>query len=30
MPEVNIKCFPRDQTHQQKTALAADIAETIV
>ncbi|MGS6580576.1 tautomerase family protein, partial [Enterobacter hormaechei] len=30
MPQVYINCFPRDLTHQQKTALATDIAETIV
>ncbi len=30
MPHVDIKCFPRDLTDEQKTALAADIAETIV
>ncbi|MGS6402087.1 tautomerase family protein, partial [Enterobacter intestinihominis] len=30
MPHVYIKCFPRDLTDEKKTALAADIAETIV
>ncbi|HCU0177574.1 tautomerase PptA [Enterobacter hormaechei] len=30
MPHVDIKCFPRELTDEQKTALAADIAETIV
>ncbi|MDU4841180.1 MAG: tautomerase PptA [Leclercia adecarboxylata] len=29
MPHVNIKCFPRDLNDEQKTALAADIAEVI-
>ena len=29
MPHVDIKCFPRDLTDEQKTALAADIAEAI-
>ena len=29
MPHVDIKCFPRDLTDDQKTALAADIAEAI-
>mgnify|MGYP000998780716 FL=1 len=30
MPNVDIKCFQRDLTDQQKTALAPQIAETIV
>ena len=29
MPHVDIKCFPRDLTDEQKTALAADVAEAI-
>ncbi|WP_437888550.1 tautomerase PptA [Phytobacter sp. V91] len=29
MPHIDIKCFPRDLNDEQKTALAADIAETI-
>ncbi len=29
MPHVDIKCFPRDLNDDQKTALAADIAEVI-
>ncbi len=29
MPHVDIKCFPRDLNDEQKTALAADIAEVI-
>lgn len=29
MPHVDIKCFPHDLTDEQKTALAADIAEAI-
>ncbi len=27
MPHVDIKCFPRELTDEQKTALAADITE---
>ena len=30
MPHVDIKCFPRDLSDDQKTALAADIAEVLV
>ncbi|CAI8894635.1 tautomerase PptA [Kosakonia quasisacchari] len=30
MPHVDIKCFPRDLSEAQKTALANDIAEVIV
>lgn len=30
MPHVDIKCFPRDLNDEQKTALAADIAEVII
>lgn len=30
MPHVDIKCFPRDLNEEQKTALAADIAEVII
>ncbi|MEQ4452232.1 tautomerase PptA [Kosakonia sp. YIM B13605] len=30
MPHVDIKCFPRDLTEEQKTALASDIAEVII
>lgn len=29
MPHVDIKCFPRGLSDEQKTALAADIADTI-
>ena len=29
MPHVDIKCFPRDLNDEQKTALAADIADVI-
>lgn len=29
MPHINIKCFSRDLNDEQKTALAADIAEVI-
>lgn len=30
MPHVDIKCFPRSLTDEQKTALAADITEVII
>ena len=30
MPHVDIKCFPRDFNDEQKTALAADIADVII
>mgnify|MGYP003367219314 FL=1 len=30
MPHVDIKCFPRDLSDEQKTALAADIAEVLI
>ncbi|MCZ3381790.1 tautomerase PptA [Kosakonia sp. SOY2] len=30
MPHVDIKCFPRDLTEEQKNALASDIAEVII
>lgn len=30
MPHIDIKCFPRDLNDEQKTALAADIADVIV
>ncbi|WP_370616401.1 tautomerase PptA [Citrobacter portucalensis] len=30
MPHVDIKCFPRALTDEQKTALAADITEVII
>ena len=30
MPHVDIKCFPRALTDEQKTALAADISEVII
>ncbi|HCL6626199.1 TPA: tautomerase PptA [Citrobacter amalonaticus] len=30
MPHVDIKCFPRDLTEEQKAALASEITETIV
>jgi 4-oxalocrotonate tautomerase len=30
MPHIDIKCFPRDLTDDQKTALAADITGVIV
>lgn len=30
MPHVDIKCFPRDLNDEQKTALAANIAEVII
>ena len=30
MPHVDIKCFPRELTDEQKTALAADITDTLV
>lgn len=30
MPHVDIKCFPRDLNDEQKTALAADIADVII
>lgn len=29
MPHIDIKCFPRDLNDEQKTALAADIADAI-
>ena len=30
MPHVDIKCFPRELTYEQKTALAADITEVLI
>lgn len=30
MPHVDIKCFPRSLTNEQKTALAAHITEVII
>ncbi|WP_054180098.1 tautomerase PptA [Trabulsiella odontotermitis] len=30
MPHIDIKCFPRDLTDEQKTALAAAITDVIV
>lgn len=30
MPHIDIKCFPRDLTDEQKTALADDITAAIV
>nr|WP_318381772.1 tautomerase PptA [uncultured Enterobacter sp.] len=30
MPHVDIKCFPRELTDEQKTALADDITEVII
>lgn len=30
MPHVDIKCFPRSLTNEQKAALAADITEVII
>jgi 4-oxalocrotonate tautomerase len=30
MPHVDIKCFPRELTDEQKTALAADITEVLI
>lgn len=30
MPHVDIKCFPRDLTEEQKTALAAEISEVLI
>ncbi|WP_413595395.1 tautomerase PptA [Citrobacter youngae] len=30
MPHVDIKCFPRSLTNEQKTALAADITDVII
>ena len=30
MPQIDIKCFPRDLNDEQKTALAEDIAEVII
>ena len=30
MPHVDIKCFPRELNDEQKTALAADIADVII
>lgn len=30
MPHVDIKCFPRDLSDEQKTALAADITEVLI
>ncbi|HHG8771500.1 TPA: tautomerase PptA [Raoultella planticola] len=30
MPHVDIKCFPRDLTDEQKSALAADITDVLV
>lgn len=29
MPHIDIQCFPRDFSDEQKTALAADIADAI-
>lgn len=30
MPHVDIKCFPRDLSDEQKSALAADITDVII
>lgn len=30
MPHVDIKCFPRELTDEQKSALAADITEVLI
>ena len=30
MPHVDIKCFPRELSDDQKTALAADITEVLI
>lgn len=30
MPHIDIKCFPRALTNEQKTALAADITDVII
>ncbi|HAT1619717.1 TPA: tautomerase PptA [Raoultella planticola] len=30
MPHVDIKCFPRELTDEQKIALAADITEVLI
>ena len=30
MPHVDIKCFPRDLSDEQKSALAADITEVLI
>lgn len=30
MPHVDIKCFPRELTEEQKTALAADITDVLI
>ena len=30
MPHVDIKCFPRELSEEQKTALAADITEVFI
>ncbi|MFO3735503.1 tautomerase PptA [Raoultella ornithinolytica] len=30
MPHVDIKCFPRELTDDQKSALAADITEVLI
>lgn len=30
MPHVDIKCFPRELSEEQKTALAADITEVLI
>lgn len=30
MPHVDIKCFPRELSDEQKTALAEDIAQVII
>ncbi|PJR58258.1 tautomerase PptA [Raoultella sp. T31] len=30
MPHVDIKCFPRDLSDEQKNALAADITEVLI
>lgn len=30
MPHVDIKCFPRDLSENEKAALAADISEVII
>ena len=30
MPHIDIKCFPRDLTDEQKAALAADLTEVVI
>jgi 4-oxalocrotonate tautomerase len=30
MPHVDIKCFPRELSEEQKTALAADITDVLI